>query len=270
MENTSILIEYAFFVALVVTAIGFRNTVWFISIGYAFSMAVMALMLFSFYFQHFQDYNLVHAGLILAWGLRLGFYLSRRELNKNYQTATTESRGIFRLSIFAKVAIWLLVSVLYTSMFSPAILALRGIVRFGKYSMFVIWLGLAIMTMGLIIESLADRQKSKFKNQYPNRFCDIGLYKWVRFPNYFGEILFWTGNQIVAISFLVFWWEWLMVFSGWILLVSVMINSSKRLERKQELRYGDDPDYNIYKVSVPVLFPWLPIFSLNSNRNEII
>jgi len=40
------------------------------------------------------------------------------------------------------------------------------------------------------------RQKSAFKARQPDRFCDVGLYRFVRCPNHLGEMLFWTGGFV--------------------------------------------------------------------------
>jgi len=48
--------------------------------------------------------------------------------------------------------------------------------------------------------------------------------------------------------------------------VLIMMGSTKRLEGKQEERYGDREDYQRFIKKVPVLFPLLPIYSLKSVR----
>ena len=45
-----------------------------------------------------------------------------------------------------------------------------------------------------------------------------------------------------------------------------MIGSTKRLERKQDERYGSDPEYQRYVQTVPVLIPLVPLYSLKRWR----
>jgi hypothetical protein len=41
-----------------------------------------------------------------------------------------------------------------------------------------------------------------------------------------------------------------------------MIGSTKRLERIQIARYGERPDFQAYIRRVPVLVPYVPVYSL--------
>ena len=45
-----------------------------------------------------------------------------------------------------------------------------------------------------------------------------------------------------------------------------MMGSTKRLEKQQDGRYGQQPAYQEYVRSVPVLFPFVPIYSLKNVR----
>jgi hypothetical protein len=45
-----------------------------------------------------------------------------------------------------------------------------------------------------------------------------------------------------------------------------MKGSARRLELKQEARYGQDPEYRSYAASVPILIPPLPIYSFRDSR----
>jgi hypothetical protein len=45
-----------------------------------------------------------------------------------------------------------------------------------------------------------------------------------------------------------------------------MMGSTKRLEESQDSRYGASPDYQRYTQTVPVLFPFVPIYSLKKVR----
>lgn len=51
-------------------------------------------------------------------------------------------------------------------------------------------IGWIIWSIGISIEATADQQKLTFKNSPENRgkWCDVGVWKYSRHPNYFGEV----------------------------------------------------------------------------------
>lgn len=255
-----------FLLAMAVSVLGFYRLVYFVSLGYAFSIAGIAgLSLW-----RFSDSVNVPIALqctaLAAYGLRLGAFLVRREREPSYRKELAEiaqrGAGITRP---VQVAIWIGVSLLYVLMFSPALFNLvmhRG----GAPSSSVLWLGLGLMVFGFGLESVADLQKSAFKREHPDRFCDVKLYRVVRCPNYLGEVFFWVGNFVAGIGAYGHWGTWVSAATGLVCIVLIMMGSTKRLEHKQDERYGTRPEYQAYVRSVPVLFPFVPVYSLKNIR----
>jgi steroid 5-alpha reductase family enzyme len=124
--------------------------------------------------------------------------------------------------------------------------------------------GLVLMVAGLGFEACADWQKSRFKKQNPSHFCDVGVYRVVRFPNYFGEMVFWFGVWISAISAYQSLLAWVFGGLGFMCIELVMLDSSRRLELKQTGRYSADATYQAYARQTPILFPFLPLYSLRN------
>jgi steroid 5-alpha reductase family enzyme len=62
------------------------------------------------------------------------------------------------------------------------------------------FIGVGIMLIGLIGESIADSQMTKFKatNSNPKSVCRAGLWKYSRHPNYFFESIIWLGIFLFA------------------------------------------------------------------------
>jgi len=64
--------------------------------------------------------------------------------------------------------------------------------------------GFAIACLSLAFESLADLQKARFvaaarASGERRRVCDVGLWRFTRHPNYFGEWMVWNGLIVMAL-----------------------------------------------------------------------
>ena len=117
------------------------------------------------------------------------------------------------------------------------------------------WVGIVIMALAIVGEATADKQKSAAKKVNPKRFCDTGLYKYVRCPNYFSEIMFWVGVTVSGIG-AVQGKQWIICIIALVLITYIMHNSASRLELRHEKTYGLDPEYQKYSDTVPLLFPF--------------
>jgi len=93
-------------------------------------------------------------------------------------------------------------------------------------------------------------------------FVSGGGYGFIRCPNYLGEITFWLGSFVMGLSFYTSPLLWIAALIGLACIILIMIGSTKRLERSQDARHGDQPAYQKYVHSVPVLFPIVPIYTL--------
>ena len=258
-----------FGLALVISAVGFYRVVYFISIGYAFSIVAMAVATAILMRQHLTLASALHNLLLAVWGLRLGIFLVRRELQPSYgaELAATHQRTA-GMPWIQKIVIWVGVSVLYVLMFLPSLYSVTAPAGTGVSAgaTLVQWTGLAIMAGALVMESLADRQKSAFKARSPKQFCNVGLYRWVRCPNYLGEILFWIGNWVAGVVFYTSLLRWVTSLAGLICIVLIMFGSTKRLEAQQDDRYGSRPEYQEYVRTVPILVPLIPVYTFRNLR----
>ena len=62
------------------------------------------------------------------------------------------------------------------------------------------WLGFIICLSSATIQLIADKQIHDFRTAHPGQYCNVGLWKHGRHPNYFGEIQFWWGIWIMYAS----------------------------------------------------------------------
>lgn len=247
-----------FSVAMVVSAIGWKKFIYFISIGYGYSiMAIgMAMMIMHYDIMLWSDFVLT--ALLMIYGFRLATYLLVRELkSKGYReilNANTKQHYPFVKTLI----IWISCALLYLCQTSPLIF---GVVN-GRESDLWACIGISVMIIGILLEALADRQKSNAKKLNPDRFVDNGLYRIVRCPNYFGEVLVWTGMVLSGIGSYDTWWQWVIALLGYVGIVYIMFSGARRLELRQEKAYGNDPEYRMYVNNTPILLPFVPIYSV--------
>ena len=244
-------------VSLLISSIGFIKYIYFLSVGYGLAVAGLgATMLILFKGSAGEKLLCI---LLMIYGLRLsGFLLYREFRTGSYKKTFTElMKSESRMPLFVKVVMWISVAILYVMQVSPVYFRMAK-PHTGNIGMII---GIIVMVLGIIIESLADYQKSAAKKIAPQSFVDTGLYRYVRCPNYFGEILFWTGVLISGAGALV-GWQWLMAVFGYVAIVYIMLGGARRLEIKQDARYGDDMDYRLYVSKTPIIIPGLPLYHL--------
>ena len=252
-----------FVLALAATQSGFRRLVHFISVGYAAAITLMALAAAVMFWSGLDLWAALHLALLFGWGLRLWVFLRRREAAPGYQKELAEMDVQYGgIKTPARLGIWVGVSALYVLMFLPGLLDAAASRQLAGTMVWLRAAGMLISAGGIVLETAADRQKSRYKTAHPRSFCSAGLYRWVRCPNYLGEILFWVGSWVMGIPFYSNLLAWAASLFGLVCIVLIMMGSTKRLERAQGERYGHLPEYQNYVRSVPVLFPWTHIYTL--------
>ena len=258
----SILILFA--AALVISSIGFKNYVWFISLGYGFSIAGLGLLMLVLYRGSLTLGTALCCLLFVAYGLRLGGYLAVREFksatyNQNMKGEIKDGKTI---PFGVKIAIWVTCAALYVLQVLPVFYRLVN----GQGSNTWVYIGGAVMLFGIIFESVADMQKNAAKKINSRRFVDTGLYRIVRCPNYLGELIFWTGVILSGIGGLSGAGQWIMALLGYAGIVFVMFSGARRQEVRQNKNYGADPEYQRYVKTVPIMIPFIPLYSVEKYK----
>ena len=252
-----------FAAAMIISSIGFKNYVWFISLGYGFSIAGEGLLMLILYGQSLSIGTIVCCTLFMIYGCRLGGYLAIREFGssaykKNMKGEIKDGKTV---PFGVKIAIWVTCAALYVTQVSGVFYRLHN----ASGSNILTYIGAVIMVLGVVLESAADIQKNNAKKINPRRFVDTGLYRIVRCPNYLGEMIFWTGVLISGIG-AVSGWQWVVVAIGYIGIIFVMFSGARRLEIRQNKNYGNDPEYQKYVKTVPILLPFIPLYSVEKHK----
>jgi steroid 5-alpha reductase family enzyme len=195
------------------------------------------------------------AAMVMVWALRLSLFLFRRiaKAGKDDRFDQIKTKPLRFLMAWTLQGLWVLLT---------AAAALAVITGGAREPLGVVGtVGIAIWAAGMLIEIVADRQKSNFKADPDNagRFINVGLWAWSRHPNYFGEILLWTGMAIVAVPVLQ-GWQWATLISPvFVAFLLMKVSGVPLLEAKADKRWGGQDDYEDYKRRTPVLVPKPPV-----------
>ena len=113
------------------------------------------------------------------------------------------------------------------------------------------WIGLAIVAIAIVGESIADWQLARFKKQSSNEVCQSGFWKYSRHPNYFFQWIAWMGFFLFALGS-GGWWTFYCPLLMLFLLVKVFgipANEKHNLESKGEA-------YKRYQQTTSSFIPW--------------
>ena len=253
-----------FAAAMIVSSIGFKNYVWFISLGYGFSIAAEGLLMLILFHSNLTVGTVLLCVIFVLYGCRLGGYLAYRELkvktyNSNMKGEIKQGKDV---PFGVKIAIWVTCAILYVMQVSSVFYHLNNNAGTNAWTV----IGIIVMLCGITLESAADLQKNKAKKVNPKRFVDTGLYRIVRCPNYLGEMIFWTGVVLSGIGSVHGAGQWIVVLIGYAGIIFVMFSGARRLEIRQNKNYGKDPEYQKYVKTVPILLPFVPLYSVEKYK----
>ncbi len=252
---TAILLSFA--VALAVNGAFFavaaiRKTDVVTDLSYSLTFAVLAVVLL--FTGAREPVQLVASLLVLVWAVRLGAYLFRRIMRIKVDHRFDEMRD--KPLRFARF--WLLQAITVAVVMLPVTYLLDrsdppGI---GPWAL----AGACIWLVGLVVEAVADAQKSAFRDREENRerFISSGLWRYSRHPNYFGEMLVWWGLFVYAVPVLDGIAFAVVAGPVFITLLLLFVSGIPLLERSAEEKYGDDPAYREYKRRTSILVPLPP------------
>lgn len=260
MTSMGIFLLLALGAALLCSVIGFKRFVWFLSIGYGYAVAGIALCALAYG----ATKGLLTVGTIAGlavcalYGIRLGTFLLRRETRNMAYKKILDQKAGKEPPFFVKFVCWVLCGVLYVCQTAGLHLRMMN----GTKDDLSLYIGIGIMVLGALIEAIADKQKSAQKAQRPDMVATKGLFRMVRCPNYFGEILFWIGVTVCGVTSFAGWWQWAAAAFGFVCIMYVMLDGAKRMEKGHIARYGENPEYQEYANKTPLIIPLIPLYHL--------
>ncbi|HMS90957.1 MAG TPA: DUF1295 domain-containing protein [Candidatus Absconditabacterales bacterium] len=182
--------------------------------------------------------------LIIIWALRLGTYLLIRiftiKKDKRFDTMRASRTKFIKFWILQGISVWVILL--------PFLLSINNEISL---------LGVGIRIIGLLIETIADYQKFRFKSDKNNKRIDTGLRKYSRHPNYFGEILCWIGIYVAVLPSLSFTNSLLGLISPvYIILLLLFVSGIPLLEKNDAKKRGQETAYKNYVKKTSILVPW--------------
>lgn len=196
---------------------------------------------------HLDARAVLLAAMIAIWAVRLGQFLFRRVradgFDRRFNRIKTDPARFFMT--WTLQGLWVFLTL------AAALAALSSASR--QPLGWIAVLGCAMWCAGFAIEVIADQQKRAFRADPGNRgrFISNGLWAWSRHPNYFGEVLLWSGITIIALPTLA-GWQWVTLISPiFVFVLLTRISGIPMLEARADKKWGNDAAYQTYKSQTP-------------------
>ncbi|XP_017237454.1 uncharacterized protein LOC108210606 isoform X1 [Daucus carota subsp. sativus] len=242
---------YQFFFFIITALLKFDKVTDFAGSTNFIILAVLTLVVRGTW--HFRQ--VILSLLVIVWGIRLAIFLLMRILQWGEDRRFDEMRdNLGKLAffwMFQAVWVWavsLPLTVVNASDKDPSLKAADII-------------GWIMWSIGIISEATADQQKLTFKNSPENRgkWCNIGLWKYSRHPNYFGELFLWWGIFIASTPILN-GAEWLVILGPiFLTLLLLFVSGIPLLEVSADKKFGNVDAYRMYKETTSPLIPLPPV-----------
>ena len=197
--------------------------------------------------------NLIIAIFIIIWAIRLSSFLFLR-ISKDGEDKRFRS---IKPNLTQFFMTWTLQG-MWVSLCSMCALTAINTGRLEVMNIFFL-MGACLFIIGLYIEIKADNQKSRFRSIPENRdkFITEGLWSKSRHPNYFGEVLLWSGIAVMSVSALEGLQYITLISPIFTYLLLVHVSGVRMLEARADIKWGQDPEYKNYVEKTPMLFPKL-------------
>lgn len=202
----------------------------------------------------FSPLQILVVSLILLWGIRIATYLFVRILkigrDKRFDGIRENFLKFAQFWTLQGFAVWIIML--------PGLILLSSPIDLPITPLSII--GATIAITGLAIETVADWQKFTFKNKPQNKgkFIQSGIWKYSRYPNYFGEMTFWWGIFMVTLPALSGASYLAIIGPGFITYLLIFGTGIPPLEKKQLQKYGKLESFKKYRKNTSLLIPLPP------------
>ncbi len=194
--------------------------------------------------------------LVVFWSLRLGTHLARRvaahhpKEDPRYAVLKERWKGNLKMTFLwfflaQGLLTWLLMLPAY-------LIATQVQPQFHSLE----FAGLALWTVALVGEAIADAQLASFKRIHPHAggICQVGLWRYSRHPNYFFQSLLWWGLALMALPVP---WGWTAIAAPLAMLHFLLNVTGVPLTEKLAIEKRGDA-YRDYQRRTSAFIPWFP------------
>ena len=220
------------------------------------SLTYLSVVWYSLFYSSnsFTDLNGANIAIVLLitfWAVRLGSFLFMRihkdGEDKRFRTIKPSATQFFMT--------WTLQGLWVSLCSMCALTAISS--ESGVIVNTLFYIGFNLFLFGFIIEVIADKQKTAFRSIPENRdkFITTGLWAKSRHPNFFGEIVLWTGIAVMSFSSLSGLQYLTLISPFFTYLLLVYVSGVRMLEARADKKWGDNEEYKKYKANTSVL--WL-------------
>lgn len=215
----------------------------------SYSLTFLIVASSGLYMSGQQPVHFVAFAVVAIWAVRLGGYLFYRIHKMGHDSRFDEMRN----SIPRFLGFWTLQGITVAVVSVPFLLIFNSTVSDLNW---IHGLGIIIFILGLVIESLADAQKFKFKINGNKKWVNHGLWKKIRHPNYLGEILVWIGVWAFSLGSLTIVGAAIAAISPvFIFILLRYVSGIPLLEESHDKKWGDVAEYQAFKKRTGLLLP---------------
>ena len=209
--------------------------------------------------------SMLLVGMVSVWAMRLGGFQFVRLWNKRRAGRFEAIRGDLKkfAAFWLLQAAWIFVVSLPLTLVNAAGASDNFKARgFGFFDV----IGCLIWAFGFCFEVLADHEKYLFsltpRNERTLPFITTGLWSFTRHPNYFGEMVLWTGFWLSAVQGIRSW----SLLAALVAIISpiftfyllMFVSGIPVAEAHDDRRYSKLLAYQQYKAITSPLFPVSP------------
>jgi len=220
-----------------------------VDMGWGLGFVIPTVVLYFFTSQ--TDPQFILLFLVSFWGLRLTYYLVKRNLGKPEDFRYKLWRRQWGKNAISKafIRVYLLQAVIMAVVSLPVVTMMNETSNDVALNLWSL-AALAIYFIGIFFEAVGDSQLKEHRKIAPGELLTSGVWSLTRHPNYFGNSAIWFGITLfVIIHQPSLWWT---LVSPLLMTYILVFISTPMVERRMQKKAG----WAEYKSSTNMFLPW--------------